>query len=183
MASSKLRHIFKEAKNRDGAQGPSQSKEQNNPKKSALCEHQLTAINVATSGGVLNEKEPSTEHQQIPGDERGPKHCPECIKEKKSASHYRWKLILSLLIPNMMASMDATITATALPTIASHFSKFKTRFEGLVNLIDRQTHTIQLDCDCLHSDLNFFNTHVRADSGCVWPSCCNPGFDRLCARR
>jgi hypothetical protein len=116
-------YLYRKAKNRDGPQGPSQSKEKKQPKQVELCEHQLAAINGANSDGVLSEKSPDAVHQQIPDDERGPKHCPECIKEEKHASHYRWKLILSLLIPNMMGSMDATITATALPTIASHFSK------------------------------------------------------------
>lgn len=120
-----FRYLYRKAKakNRDGPQGPSQSKEQKQPKEIALCEHQLAATNGAKNDGVLSEKDPSVEHQQIPDDQRGPKHCPECIKEEKFATKYRWKLIISLLIPNMMASMDLTIVATALPTIASHFSK------------------------------------------------------------
>jgi uncharacterized protein YdaT len=90
-----------------------------------LCEHQLALANGA--GGVngedvLHEKGPGSEHQQIPDEKRGSKHCSECIAEKKQARIYRWKLILSLLVPNVMASMDLTITASALPIIASHFS-------------------------------------------------------------
>jgi hypothetical protein len=94
-----------------------------------LCEHQL-ALAYGTDGvngeTVLHEKVPSSEHQQIPDEKRGSKHCPECIAEKKQARIYRWKLILSLLIPNVMASMDLTITASALPIIASHFSMLST---------------------------------------------------------
>lgn len=128
-----IKHFIKKHKNKnpDGPQGPSQSEEQKqrkHRKQVALCEHQLAASNgvTATNGvtieGVVNEKSPNSDHRQIPDYERGPKHCSECIKEKKRARHYRRKLIVSLLIPNMMASMDLTIIATALPTIASHFS-------------------------------------------------------------
>jgi hypothetical protein len=86
------------------------------------CEHQLAQTNEASGDAVLNEKDSNTGRQTIPDENRGSKHCAQCIVDKKRAKIYRWKLILALLIPNCMASMDATITATALPTIASHFS-------------------------------------------------------------
>jgi hypothetical protein len=117
-----FRHLYRKYKNRDGPEGPSGSKEQKKRKEVPLCEHQLAASTDANNDGVLSEKSPSTDHQQIPNDQRGRKHCAQCIAEEKRASHYRWKIILSLLIPNMMATMDLTIIATALPTIASHFS-------------------------------------------------------------
>jgi hypothetical protein len=122
-------------KNGDGPQGPSRPEEQKQQQKKckqvALCEHQLAACNGATAtngvtdGGAVHEKSLNSNHGQIviSDDERGPKHCPECINEKKRARHYRRKIIFSLLIPNLMASMDLTIIATALPTIASHFSQ------------------------------------------------------------
>ena len=91
-----------------------------------LCEHQLAATNGvhdANGDALLPEKGANSETQQIPDEKRGRKHCPECIAEKKRARIYRTKLIFSLMVPNMMASMDVTIVATALPTIASHFSK------------------------------------------------------------
>jgi hypothetical protein len=118
-----FRSIYRRVKNRNGPQQPKRSKEQKQPKEVALCEHQLVTTNVSNIDTVLNEKAPDAIHQRIPDAKRGPKHCPECIAEEKRARIYRWKLILSLLIPNMMATMDLTITATALPTIASHFSK------------------------------------------------------------
>lgn len=92
-----------------------------------LCEHQLATANGTNplnGGAALGEKAPESSYRDIPDEKRGPKDCPECIAEKKRGKKYRWKLILSLLIPNMMASMDMTITASALPIIASHFSKF-----------------------------------------------------------
>ncbi len=90
-----------------------------------LCEHQLATtngINGTNGDALLHEKGSKSEVQQIPDGERGRKHCPECAAEKKRARTYRRKLIFSLMVPNMMASMDITIVATALPTIASHFS-------------------------------------------------------------
>jgi hypothetical protein len=35
---------------------------------------------------------------------------------------YRWRMILGLLLPNFLASVDVTIVAPAIPTISSHFS-------------------------------------------------------------
>jgi hypothetical protein len=92
-----------------------------------LCEHQLATANGTNplnGGAASDEKAPESRYRHIPDEKRGPKNCPECIAEKKQGQKYRWKLILSLLIPNMMASMDLTITASALPIIASHFSTF-----------------------------------------------------------
>jgi hypothetical protein len=132
-----IKHYINKHRNKkgDGPQGPSHSEEQKQQKKKrkqvALCEHQLaacsgaTATNGVTDDGAVHEKSLNSNHGQtvISDDERGPKHCPECINEKKRARHYRRKIIFSLLIPNLMASMDLTIIATALPTIASHFSQ------------------------------------------------------------
>ena len=132
-----FRYIYKRRKNRDGPQRPERTKEQKKPNEVPLCEHQLAATNGVKSDGVFDdknspnsdaaqvddEKSSSPSTQQITDDKRGPKNCPECIAEKKRATVYRWKLILSLLLPNMMASIDLTIVATALPTIASHFSE------------------------------------------------------------
>ncbi len=92
-----------------------------------LCEHQLATANGTNpleEEAALHEKAPEPHYRQIPDEKRGPKNCPECIAEKKRDKKYKWKLILALLIPNMMASMDLTITASALPIIASHFSRF-----------------------------------------------------------
>jgi hypothetical protein len=93
-------------------------------KQKALCEHQLANAAKATDDGVLNSTIPSSlEDQQRRVEQRGSTHCQECIAEKKRARIYRWKVLLSLVLVNIMASMDLTIIATALPTIASHFCK------------------------------------------------------------
>jgi hypothetical protein len=89
-------------------------------KQESLCEHQLADAAKGSDDGVLNSTMPGLEHQQR---QRGSRHCPECIAEKKRAKVYRWKILLSLVLANAMAAMDLTIIATALPTIASHFCK------------------------------------------------------------
>jgi hypothetical protein len=53
---------------------------------------------------------------------RNPKTCTLCIQERKDARKYRWKLIIGILLPYLLASLDLTVVATALPFIASHFS-------------------------------------------------------------
>jgi hypothetical protein len=116
-----IRRFRKNLRDRNAPDGPNNEPQQ--PKLVPLCEHQLAAVSGVNSDGVLSSAIPSLEHLQFSAEQRGPKHCPECIAEKKSARIYRWKLLLSLLVPNIMASMDATITATALPTIASQFCK------------------------------------------------------------
>ncbi|KZF21408.1 major facilitator superfamily transporter MFS-1 [Xylona heveae TC161] len=45
-------------------------------------------------------------------------------KEKHDSRVYRWKLIIGLVLPFFLASLDLTVVATALPFIASHFNKF-----------------------------------------------------------
>jgi hypothetical protein len=47
----------------------------------------------------------------------------ESAEEKRRRRIYRWKLVLSLFPPAFLAAIDTTIVATALTTIASHFSK------------------------------------------------------------
>jgi hypothetical protein len=47
---------------------------------------------------------------------------PELEDEKRRRRIYRWKLIASLFLPYMLATIDLTIVATAVPFIASHFS-------------------------------------------------------------
>ncbi|CEL11181.1 hypothetical protein ASPCAL14284 [Aspergillus calidoustus] len=48
---------------------------------------------------------------------------PELEAEKRRRRIYRWKLITSLFLPYMLATIDLTIVATAVPFIASHFNE------------------------------------------------------------
>ncbi|EWC44389.1 hypothetical protein DRE_01215 [Drechslerella stenobrocha 248] len=49
--------------------------------------------------------------------------CEICKENDKQRRKYRWKLVLTLLIPNFMNSLDLTIIATAVPIIASDFDR------------------------------------------------------------
>ncbi|KAG8530659.1 uncharacterized protein KY384_004014 [Bacidia gigantensis] len=76
------------------------------PSKTALSEH------------TLAEKEASTDTKHISDEDK------QAQRAAKSASRtYRWKLIAGLFLPYFLASTDVTIIATALPFIASHFSR------------------------------------------------------------
>lgn len=44
-------------------------------------------------------------------------------QKEKEARIRRWKLMLGLVLPNFLASIDVTIVAPAIPTISSHFSE------------------------------------------------------------
>jgi hypothetical protein len=45
------------------------------------------------------------------------------VKEEAARrTKHRWKMILSLLLPNFLAAVDVTIVAPAVPEISSHFS-------------------------------------------------------------
>ncbi|KAL2835470.1 major facilitator superfamily domain-containing protein [Aspergillus pseudoustus] len=52
-----------------------------------------------------------------------PAPSPETAAEKRRRRIYRWKLISSLFLPYMLATIDLTIVATAVPFIASHFNE------------------------------------------------------------
>ncbi|KAK6535843.1 hypothetical protein TWF281_000093 [Arthrobotrys megalospora] len=49
--------------------------------------------------------------------------CEICKEATSRRRKYRWKLILTLLIPSFMNSLDLTIIATAVPLIASDFER------------------------------------------------------------
>ena len=116
--------IRKTRRNRKAREEHTQPAERVQAKQESLCEHQLADAAKGSDDGVLNSTMPGLEHQQRPVEQRGSTHCPECIAEKKRAQIYRWKVLVSLAMVNIMGSMDLTIIATALPTIASHFCKF-----------------------------------------------------------
>jgi hypothetical protein len=110
-------------RNHNAPRVPAGREQRRNTKQRPLCEHQLADAARVKDDGALSGTSPGLDHRQANVEERGSEPCPECTAEKKRAKMYRWKVILSLLIPNIMASMDLTIIATALPTIASHFCK------------------------------------------------------------
>ena len=108
---------------------PTQTK-QNTP-----CEHQLAGAAAKANDGVLDTANSGLEVREVGVGPCGPKHCPECRAEKKRATIYRWKVTIALVVPNIMAAMDMTIIATALPTIASHFCKSVTQYNQVRSLL------------------------------------------------
>jgi hypothetical protein len=144
-------------------------KRSQNLKSVPLCEHQLATVNGTNplnGEAALHEKAPEPHYRHIPDEKRGPKNCPECITDKKRDKKYRWKLILSLLIPNMMASMDLTITASALPIIASHFSMFYINQKLIANCSHRQAKPVQLDCQRIYLSIHLLSPLLRSNIRC-----------------
>ncbi|KAI9040046.1 putative MFS multidrug transporter [Aspergillus affinis] len=50
--------------------------------------------------------------------------CRQCEEQRRRERIYSWKLIGGLCLPFTLATLDLTIVATAVPSIASHFHKF-----------------------------------------------------------
>ena len=79
----------------------------------------------STAPAASNTSSTTTSPQKPPKSSTIPtKPCPQCRKEKSRTRKYRWKLLLCLTPAFFVASLDLTIVATALPTVASHFNKF-----------------------------------------------------------
>ncbi|KAI9756895.1 MAG: hypothetical protein M4579_003649 [Chaenotheca gracillima] len=136
-----------------GTEAPEGAQARRAPPTRKLCEHQRRMVPVPTtvwheesqvqSGqDGISQVEPASKTQLRDADEPektrvsttatnpeatpspplGP--CQICKADKRRATKYRWKLIAGLFFPYLIASLDLTITATALPFIASHFNKF-----------------------------------------------------------
>jgi hypothetical protein len=69
----------------------------------------------------------------------------ECKEETRRRRRYRWKLIFGLFLPYFLASVDTTIVATALPTIASHFGEQHISLNGGEANPCRPTQRAELD--------------------------------------
>ncbi|KAF1956189.1 hypothetical protein CC80DRAFT_472895 [Byssothecium circinans] len=53
-------------------------------------------------------------------------------QEQRQSTKHRWKLIIGLLLPNFLASIDVTIVAPAIPQISSHFNHLSGSFNWIV---------------------------------------------------
>src|SRR3954452_8913003 len=95
--------IRKTRRNRRVREEHTQPIERVQGKQELLCEHQLADAAKGSVDGV------GLEYQQMRVEQRGSTHCPECIAERRSAPGYRWKIMVSLVMANIMASMDLTI--------------------------------------------------------------------------
>ncbi|KAL2007863.1 hypothetical protein VTN00DRAFT_7845 [Thermoascus crustaceus] len=98
------------------------------------CSHQLRARNEAIGStgvpkvlGQSDPKAPSEMQLKLSSQNDSQKPQDSCqIRRKKNHDSrvYRWKLVCGLFLPYVLASLDLTIVASALPFIASHFGKF-----------------------------------------------------------
>ncbi|KAF2691164.1 MFS general substrate transporter [Lentithecium fluviatile CBS 122367] len=52
--------------------------------------------------------------------------------EARKMRAYRWRMILGLILPSFLASVDVTIVAPAIPTISSHFNHLSGSFNWIV---------------------------------------------------
>lgn len=79
--------------------------------------------NARTSQGTasITEEDRGLVPRDLP---KSDEKCQVCKKQKHDTRVYRWKLIAGLCLPFILATLDLTIVATALPSIASHFSEF-----------------------------------------------------------
>lgn len=108
------------------------------------CSHQLRARNETIgSAGVFRDlgqsdlnapsqiqlKSSSQNDSQKPQDS-----CQICKKKNHDSRVYRWKLVCGLFLPYVLASLDLTIVASALPFIASHFGMFLLHPTNLSNM-------------------------------------------------
>lgn len=98
--------------------------------------------------------------------------CPVCVKEKSAARRYRWKIIFCLLPAFLDSSLDLTVIATALPRIASHFSKSRRAMQPTpANQSSRQVQSTQLDRHCIYIDLDSFHSCLRPAGRYFWSIC------------
>ncbi|KAF4152313.1 hypothetical protein CNMCM6069_002250 [Aspergillus lentulus] len=94
-----------------------------------LCQHRLQSSQAAAAAddGLSTERTSiKTEDQHIlpqsaPDDDG---KCHLCQQRQRHDRIYRWKLICGLTLPYILSTLDLTIVATAVPSIASHFNKF-----------------------------------------------------------
>jgi MFS family permease len=82
------------------------------------------AAQASTADKTAPAPETNTDKSVTPLAPAKPASCSHCIEEKKRARSYRWKILLCLTPAFFVSSLDLTIIASALPTIALHFDKF-----------------------------------------------------------
>jgi hypothetical protein len=113
-----------------------------------------------------NEKQPEAPAPNPPTavDPTEPEETPE---EKRARRIYRWKLVIALFPAAFLASVDLTVVATALTTIASHFGMCCDDLTGYTNN-QRRVEPVQLDRDSLHSHLHGVHTRLWPDIRHVW---------------
>ncbi|KAI9732875.1 MAG: hypothetical protein M1834_003815 [Cirrosporium novae-zelandiae] len=95
-------------------------------KQEKLCQHRqsYTPNTSSTEAHSQSERQRvSSEEGKASSSPDASDSCLQCEADKRRRRIYRWKLIGGLMLPYFLASVDTTIVATALTTIASHFNK------------------------------------------------------------
>ena len=76
--------------------------------------------NNVTEVNTTNDRE---QHSVLPGVRDSKGRCQLCRSEQLAARRYRTRLVIGLFCPFALQALDVTIVASALPWIASDFSK------------------------------------------------------------
>lgn len=139
-----------------------------------LCQHRLQSSQPAPAAddGLSTERTSiKTEDQQIlpqsaPGPE-GDSKCHLCQQQCRHDRIYRWKLICGLTLPYILSTLDLTIVATAVPSIASHFRAFpppphspNTDLHKVLT-VSRQIRRTYLDRHRVHSYIDNIHPDLR----------------------
>jgi hypothetical protein len=143
------------------------SKSGGEKKPKPLCQHRLQLSQSAPADDASSNERTSlkTEDQSIlpqSASQDGPCHL--CQQQRRHDRIYRWKLICGLTLPFILSTLDLTIVATAVPTIASHFStSFRSpiHFHRVPTDVYRQIRPTQLDRHSIHTNLNNIHPHLR----------------------
>lgn len=106
-------------------------------------------------------------------------------QEQKELAMRRWKLIIGLILPNFLASIDVTIVAPATNEISTHFSKFShfmlhgmSMYSQLI-VARSNERKFQLARRRLHSHVYYIRAHVGPAGRCLRSSFRTPLPDVL----
>jgi hypothetical protein len=124
----------------------------------------------------VNEVNTATSHEQstvFPAGKDSKGRCTICRAEQLAARRYRIKLIIGLFCPFALQALDVTIVASALPWIASDFSKSCKLFLYIVDhsLLPRQNLSNELDHISFQSDFSMLHTYVGSNLRYLWTTC------------
>ncbi|CAF3553300.1 hypothetical protein SNK04_000990 [Fusarium graminearum] len=80
-----------------------------------------TSMEMQQTQHDVNKEQPQCRHMEAY--ESPNVKCASCTSEEKAARVYRWKIIIGLMAPFALQSLDSTIIASALPWIAGDFGE------------------------------------------------------------
>jgi hypothetical protein len=119
-----IRYAYRKYKKKRAAEATQPQEAQTVPDSSneKLCEHRSRRDKDEVAASTLDVvPQPPADKTGVPN-AAASEVCLECKAEKTRRRVYRWKLMVALFPSAFLAAIDTTIVATALTTIASHFS-------------------------------------------------------------